>query len=157
MHRRSRSTRPQAGFAAAPDGFTLIEMIVVLAIMGMMLGLVLTRGPVRSQRVEIDAAARDIAGSLRLARSTAIAENRVVSFNIDVVHSTVRTDGGPARTLPNYLTLRVTAERGGAVPSIRFAPDGSSSGGRIELITLGRRVQIGVDWLTGRIRIVDAS
>ena len=41
-----RPHRPTATRA----GFTLIEMIVVLAILGLMLSLVLTRGPVRSSR-----------------------------------------------------------------------------------------------------------
>lgn len=138
-------------------GFTLIEMIVVLAVFGLMLGLVVSRGPVRSARLEMDAAARDIAGGLRLARALAISENRPVAFNIDVAHGSVRTEDGPARVLPAALAIRVSAERGGAVPAIRFAPDGSSSGGRIELIGHGRTIQIGVDWLTGRVRIVDAS
>jgi general secretion pathway protein H len=157
MNRESRSVRKTSETIRWKAGFTLIEMVVVLAILGLMLGLVLTHGPVRSQRIEIDAAARDIAGSLRLARSNAIAQNRLVTFNIDVAHGITRTDNGPPHSLPAYLTLRVTAERGGAVPGIRFAPDGSSSGGQIELLAHGRHVQIGVDWLTGRVRIVDAS
>lgn len=155
--RRGPLSDRRTSAAGGATGFTLIEIMVVLAILGLMLGLVLTRGPVRSQAVEMEAAARDIAGALRLARSTAIAENRMVSLNIDVAHASMRTDDGPVRTLPGSLTLRVVAERGGALPGIRFAPDGSSSGGRIELITPGRRVQIGVDWLTGRVRITDAG
>ena len=143
--------------SAATAGFTLIEMIVVLAIMGLMLGLVLTRGPVRNARLEMDAAARDIAGSLRLARAQAIAENRPVTLDVDVVHGNIRTDNGPPHALPAALAIRVVAPRSGGVPAIRFAPDGSSSGGRIELLGPGRRVQIGVDWLTGRVRVTDAS
>lgn len=141
----------------AAAGFTLIEMIVVLAVMGLMLALVVSRGPVRSPRLELDAAARDIAGGLRLARAQAIAENRPVAFSVDIARGSTRTDAGPPRALPAGFAIRIVAERGGAVPVIRFGPDGSSSGGRIELTGQGLRVQIGVDWLTGRVRINDAS
>ena len=37
-----------------------------------------------------------------------------------------------------------------------FAPDGSSTGGRIELAAGARRMQVGVDWLTGRVSVADA-
>jgi hypothetical protein len=37
-----------------------------------------------------------------------------------------------------------------------FAPDGSATGGVIILGTPGRRILVGVDWLTGRVDIADA-
>jgi general secretion pathway protein H len=39
---------------------------------------------------------------------------------------------------------------------IRFNPDGSSSGGRITIAEGGRRIAIGVDWLTGRVQVANA-
>ncbi len=47
--------------------------------------------------------------------------------------------------------------RKGAAPAIRFDPDGSSTGGRIDLVEGKRKLEIGVDWLTGRVRVIDAS
>lgn len=38
--------------------------------------------------------------------------------------------------------------------AIRFNPDGSSTGGRIELAQGSRYMSVGVDWLTSRISIV---
>jgi general secretion pathway protein H len=53
--------------------------------------------------------------------------------------------------------LTTTGERQGSqIGSIRFNPDGSSTGGRISLADGGRAITIGVDWLTGRITGVDA-
>lgn len=141
-------------------GFTLIELVVVLAIMGLILGLVVWRGPLRSQRLETDAAARLVSGALRLARAEAIAQNRPVEVRVDIPGHFYRVDGGPPRPLPSTVAISVTqAMTGpgdGRSGAIRFAPDGSSSGGRIELIERARRVQIGVDWLTGRVSVVDA-
>ncbi|MFC6669230.1 GspH/FimT family pseudopilin [Marinobacterium aestuariivivens] len=54
---------------------------------------------------------------------------------------------------------RRAADRGDpeSGPSIRFYPDGSSSGGTVVLTGSGGRYEIGVDWLTGRVRIDDGS
>ncbi len=158
MDRNRRSVRQFPSGRQNPDaGFTLLEMVIVLAVLGLLLGLVLTRGPMRSQRLEMDAAVRDIAGALRLARSTAIAENHPVTLNVDGVRGSIQIDNGQVRTLPNALSLRAVSESGGAVPGIRFAPDGSSSGGRIEVFAPGRQMQIRVNWLTGRVKILAAG
>ena len=42
-------------------------------------------------------------------------------------------------------------KRGG----IRFFPDGGSNGGRVSLAVGERRFNVDVDWLTGRVSIVD--
>jgi general secretion pathway protein H len=43
------------------------------------------------------------------------------------------------------------------VADIRFNPDGSSTGGRIVLADGHRSIDIGVDWLTGRVSIANGS
>ena len=60
------------------SGFTLLEMIIVIAVLGMALGLVVTRGPMRSQTMEMQAAVNQVAQGLRVARSRAIANNAPV-------------------------------------------------------------------------------
>lgn len=123
-------------------GFTVIEMIVVLAVLALALGLVITHGPVRSQRLELDAAARGVAGALRLARSRAIAEERTVVFALDA--SGYRLDRGAPTTWSGDVS-----PQGNRL--VVFTPDGGSSGGRIILREGERAVAIGVDWLTGRV------
>jgi prepilin-type N-terminal cleavage/methylation domain-containing protein len=56
-------------------GFTLIEMIVVVVVIGLVLSLFIQRGPMRSPALEARAAANEVAESLRLARSRAIFAN----------------------------------------------------------------------------------
>ena len=123
-------------------GFTLIEMIVVLVVLGLALGLVMTHGPARSRRLELDAVARQVAGALRLARSRAIAEERgtAVAFGT----GGYQLDGSAA--VAWSADVSPTGDR-----VISFTPDGGSSGGQIVLRGGDRQVAIGVDWLTGRV------
>ncbi len=147
------------GVARQARGFTLLEMIVVLAILGFALGLILTHGPVRSAAVETRAAASAIAGNLRLARTRAMAEARPVSVAIDPATHRIQVEGQKPAALPvavgfNYVNPAGKPVAGETV--LRFAPDGSASGGAIELVDGNRRAEIGIDWLTGRVRITDA-
>ena len=143
----------------ATRGFTLVEVLVVLAVLGLMAGIVLARGPARSPRLETEAAARQVAAALRGARARAIASNAPVDVAIDLAAGSVRVAGMPARALPGGVRLAmrtVVGADGGRVGLIRFAPDGSASGGRIDIGEGGVHVVVGVDWLSGRVSLIDA-
>jgi prepilin-type N-terminal cleavage/methylation domain-containing protein len=65
-------------------GFTLVELLVVVAIMAIMMALALNIPTADKRRIEVEAVARDLAGTLRQARALAL-ERRAgyaVSFNI---------------------------------------------------------------------------
>jgi general secretion pathway protein H len=130
--------------ATAEAGFTLVEVIVVMAILGLVLGLLGMRGPVRSDRLDLDSAAQELAGSLRLARSRAIAQNRAVAVALGP--GSYSLDGGPPRP------LRATVAAADAT-SIAFAPSGGSSGGTVTLQAGQRQVAVRVEWLTGRVTV----
>lgn len=140
-------------------GFTLLEVIVALVVVGLALGLVLARGPARSPAVELRAGAQDVAQALRLARARAIFQDRPVALTLDLRAHSYRVDGGPPHTLPAALTLSATSAAGAAARGLagfRFAPDGSSTGGRIELAMNGQRALVALDWLTGRVSVSHA-
>jgi general secretion pathway protein H len=126
-------------------GFTLIEMIVVIAVVGLIAGLVLMRQPWTSVGFEREATQRALADALRLARSRAIAQNRNVSVVTGAAGFSV--DGSPLRTLPARQTLSAS--------QITFMPDGGSSGGTIVLAAGQRRIAVAVNWLTGRVGVSD--
>jgi general secretion pathway protein H len=130
------------------DGFTLIEMIVVLAILALMLGLVIARGPMHSARLDAEAAARELTAALRLARGRAIAEERPVS--VALAPDRYQVEGLAAHSVPTDVALS-----GSSV--IRFAPDGSSSGGTIAVRTAKSSVTIVVNWLTGRVELAQGQ
>lgn len=132
------------------EGFTLIEILVVLVILGLAVGLVLGRGPLHSAGLDTRAEANGIAGALRAARSRAIAGDRPVTVAIDAARRLLLAGGAAPRKLPGGIA--VAAPRAG----ITFAPDGSSSGGQIDLASGPFHMQVAVDWLTGRISVADA-
>jgi general secretion pathway protein H len=142
-------------------GFTLIEMLVVLTILGLTLALVAAHGPMRSAGLEMHSAAGQVADALRLARTRAIASNRRTRFSLDPAQHGFQIDGGALHTLPAQLAVLISATGGpprrDRIGGIVFAPDGSSSGGSIELADGQRRTLISVDWLSGRITVADGQ
>ena len=132
----------------------------MVAILGMVAGLVMSRGPARSRTLDARAAAADVARMLRGARGQAIGANHSVLVLVDVARRAIAVDGGVAKTIPDNLVVSVVAvpqeTRGRSLAGIRFQPDGSASGGKITLADGKRRTQIAVDWLTGRVTVADA-
>lgn len=142
------------------DGFTLIEMLVVMAVLTLVTLLVPAYLTAGRARAELKAAARAIASSLRETREEALARNRSEAFVIDLVRSSyhgtdARSDGRlPAGTETALVT---TAEQAGDAGhgSIRFFPDGSSTGGGVILTRGEVRYEVLVDWLTGRVSLAE--
>jgi len=121
---------------------------VVLVILGLVGGLVLARGPMRSAALDMRAESQAVAGALRLARSRAIASNRPVAVRFGPRSLQVGND--PARPLSPDIGLLAAPG-----PVILFQPDGSSSGGTVQLSGAGRAAEVGVSWLTGRVVVAD--
>jgi general secretion pathway protein H len=132
-----------------PAGFTLIETIVVLVIMGLALSIVAGFLPRRNTTLELSAATSRVTGALRLARSRAMAENRPVSFAGVPDQHGFRLDNA-------LVTLGTSVSVVMVQPKILFEPDGSNSGGSIRVLVDGRQRVIGVDWLTGRVAVAEA-
>ena len=141
-------------------GFTLIEIIVVLAILGLVLALVVGYKPPWTSTLGLRGAAAEIAAGLREARSEAILSNRPVSLDIDLVGHRFQVGAGQIRRISGDLILALLTVKGeqrdAQTGGIRFNPDGSSTGGRISIGDGHRTIAVGVDWLTGRVSIADA-
>src|SRR5713226_6769719 len=141
-------------------GFTLIEVLAVLAILGVALALVVSYRAPATSRLDLRASAAAVASGLRLARSEAILENRAVTFDLDLAGHRFRAGSATPQKLPPGLAIELLTIAGerrlGLAGDIRFNPDGSSTGGRITLADGGRTIVVGVDWLTGRVSTADA-
>lgn len=141
-------------------GFTLVEIIVVLAIgvsaLALVAGMVF-RGPSTS---DLKSAARTLASGLRQAQSIAMATRRDASLTVDLeTREYFLPNDARAHKLPDGLELKLFTAQSEAVSEkrggIRFYPDGSSTGGRITVQAGERRFLVDVDWLTGRVTIGD--
>lgn len=140
-------------------GFTLIELLVVLAVLIVAYSLI---PPLFSKSVstaELKSSARLIASALRATRSEAIAKNSEQLFLLDLKNHHFSIADRPTQALEKSieLTLRtaesemIEQDKGG----IRFFADGSSTGGGITLSSGPQKIKIGVEWLTGRVEILD--
>jgi general secretion pathway protein H len=140
-------------------GFTLVELLAVLFIGALIYALILgvpTRG---TSMADLKSASRALASGLRQAQTTAMATRRDALLTLDVEARQFEVTGSEARSLPRGLELKLftaqaevkTESRG----SIRFYPDGSSTGGRITVGSGERKHEVDVDWLTGRVSIAD--
>ena len=143
-------------------GFTLLELLVVLAIIAIVLAFVpgfMLRG---QPGLNVDVAARAIADALRQARSEAVLQNREQLFALDVEGRLFRVGGQRAPVqISRGIEITFQSARSEAVSEkigqIRFFPDGSATGGRIGLAVDGQAVEVVVDWLTGLVSVHHAA
>lgn len=149
-HHSERSADQEAGF-------TLIEVIAVLVIAALVVSAIAFRTTTSGGNAEVRAAAASIAAGLRRSRGHAIKNGREVAAQIDTARSRISWGTGqPALSLDRGLGLSVTAvssETQGRVAAIRFFPNGSSTGGRLQLTSSNARYDIAVNWLTGRVSV----
>jgi general secretion pathway protein H len=133
-------------------------VIVVLALGVVIYGMVLAVPFGKASAADLKAAARSLAAGLRTAQSSAMATRRDALLTIDMeAREYIATGEQQVHSLPKSLDLKlytaqteVTSQSRG---SIRFYPDGSSTGGRITVSSGERKYLVDVDWLTGRVAI----
>ena len=141
-------------------GVTLLELLIVIALMAIIAALVVPMfgGPVSTS--ELRATARQLAAGLRLARSAAVSERRETFLVVDVAGKRFKVDReAREHALPSKVDLKLFTAQNDLVSenvgSIRFYPDGGSNGGRITVASGARKFDVDVDWLTGRVAILD--
>ncbi len=133
---------------------------MVLAVLGLIMAIAVPTFMTAMPGARLRAAARDLGAELRVARSRAIVSNQETLMTVDLTNRRYQAQGvGKSRALPEGVELVMRTAQSEVVgaerASIRFFPDGGSTGGRITLRQGERVYLVGVDWLTGRVTVVD--
>jgi general secretion pathway protein H len=143
-------------------GFTLIELMVVLFIVVLgftAIGMSLSSG---NGSTEHKGVARDIVSALRYARGQALMTHQETTVTFDLAENSYTvSERDTVYAIPQTIDVSlVTGQKelsGEGQGSVRFFPDGSSSGGRVTLERAGRAWKIDINWLTGLIELEDTD
>jgi general secretion pathway protein H len=144
---------------AAERGFTLLEMVCVLAIIAMLSAVLLPFLPRETSRSRLQAYALQAATLLQADRNAAISRRIHVATLVDAQARAIRSGASQAAIhIPADVRfdalLPQTCRRQAALSTISFFANGTSCGGTIALTRLDAGYEIRVNWLTGRIEIV---
>lgn len=149
------TTRP-AGRPTGPGGFTLIEVIVVLAILAVATALVLPSVGTGGQTLRLRSETGRVAAVLREARLQAVSQRRPTRVVFDTLRNTVAVTGAdpdhPLRQIELPVGLRLSVVTG--ADSLTFSSRGVTRETRWVLEAPGgRRLAIDVDAVTGRVTV----
>ncbi len=146
-------------FGRGEQGFALIEILCVLAIIGMLAAIILPAIPRTTTRAKLESYAVETAALLKTDRSVALRRQIQVATRVDAETRSIRSGvTGRVIRLPNDVSVNALlasrcADRA-AGSSIDFFPSGMSCGGTIALVRPGMGFEVRVNWLTGGVDIV---
>lgn len=138
-------------------GFSLVELLVALSIVGFIMAMAPTVFGRSKSTMDARAGASILADDLRQARLDAITSGEERDVRFDVEHARYEMPWrSKSRIIPPSLRMSFTGPRHntsahGAL--IAFFPDGSSSGGAVTLSTPTKSFTVSSHWLTGRVAV----
>jgi general secretion pathway protein H len=140
-------------------GFTLLEVVCVVAIVTILAAIVIPAIPRGTSRVRLESYAIETAAMLKADRNAAIRNRMQIATEVDAPSRVIRSGAtGRVIKVPDdvafdaVLAARCNQRADGA--TIRFFASGMSCGGAIALTRLGVGYEIRVNWLTGGIEVV---
>ena len=148
------ATRGSRALTLGNRGFTLLEIVIAMAVAGLVLAVSVPAAARFYESMQYRAAVRDVVTILSSARHGAVQQGRAVDVEIKPRAKEVSLAGAVTR-LPAALGLTVSSAaelNSEETAVIRFYPEGGSSGGEVSIDMPGRSgVRISVDWLIGGI------
>jgi general secretion pathway protein H len=142
----------------AQAGFTLIEIMLVLVIIGMIYSLAPPLFNKAFPALKLKAVTRDLVQEIRYVQQSAITTGQPTAMHVELAEDRYASDqinAGALRQLPEG--FHFARQPGGSLEQIldlRFYPDGSASGGEIRIEAGRRSYTIRVDWLTSQVEIL---
>jgi general secretion pathway protein H len=145
---------------AAQRGFTLLEIVLVMAIIALASVLAAAAMTGGFKGMQLKASAKEIASNLRYTRTQAIATGKPQRFVIEPAKHAWQAPNGHHGTIPDKLGIEFTGAREARANAARqdqgaieFFPDGAATGGRIRLTAGKSAWDVDVAWLTGQVRL----
>ena len=140
-------------------GFTLLEIVCVLAIIGLLAAIILPSIPRGTSRAQLESYAIETAALLKGDRSAAIRRRVQIASQVDAMSRSVRSGAtGRVIRVPDDVRfdalLAARCNQRPAGSTIRFFSSGMSCGGVIALTRLGVGYEVRVNWLTGGVEVV---
>lgn len=159
MERRLILPAASADASNRERGFALIEILCVLAIIGLLAAIILPAVPRATSRAKLESYAVETAALLKADRSAALRRQILVSTRVDTSSRSIRSgvtgrvvSFPPDVALDAVLASRCAERLTGR--SIDFFPSGMSCGGTIALTRPGMGFEVRINWLTGGVEIV---
>ena len=142
--------------SSADAGFTLIEVLVVLMILGLATtaAVPLLRKPPASVRLKADVTR--MAAALRVTRAAAMAQNQAMDFMLRAGPAAYASPVVSAEAMDPAITLTMataSSSRAAATGLIRFFPSGQSTGGDVRLRLDQAEMRLQVIWATGHVLV----
>ncbi len=149
-------------FRHRSKGFTLLELLIVLAIIVVGFSVVALNLSSGTGTLEHKAVVRDVVSALRYARGQALMLHQEMTVAFDLANNTYKVSGREeAYSIPETIAVTVVTAQseltGEGQGNIRFFADGSSTGGRVVLDRGEVSMQIDINWLTGQLEVEDAT
>ena len=144
---------------ASERGFTLLEMVCVLALVAMLAAVLLPLVPRHTSRSRLQAYVLQTAALLKEDRNAAIRRGTGVATLVDAGSRVIRSGATPAVVrIPDDVHFEAllprTCNQREALSTISFFASGMSCGGTVALTRADVGYEVRVNWLTGRIEIV---
>jgi general secretion pathway protein H len=145
--------------ASRQDGYILLEIVCVLAIIGLLAAIILPAIPRATSRARLEGYAVATAALLKADRVAALRQRVRVETLIDAQARTIRSGAdGRIVQVPGDVRLdALLASRCYDRPAgltIDFFPSGMSCGGVVALTRDGAGYEVRVNWLTGGVDVV---
>jgi general secretion pathway protein H len=154
----SRAGRPGDG-AGREDGFTLLEVVCVVAIIATLAAVLLPRIPLGTSRPRLEAYAIETASLLKADRNAAIRRRIQIATEVTAMSRLVRSGAtGQVVRVPDDVVFQAIlpqhCNQRPARSTISFFASGMSCGGAVVLTRHGVGYEVRVNWLTGGVEVV---
>jgi general secretion pathway protein H len=166
MHPRAFSHRtassrmppvPRSSGRTATRGFSLIELVVVIALIAGATALVAGLLNAGLPGQQLRGAARELAAQMRYARAQAIVTGEAQVLRLDADTHEWTAPRGRHGELNDKIEIIAVGARddaaGEGVATYRFFPDGASTGGHVRLRRGDAEWRVDVAWLTGEVAL----